>query len=600
MERVLSQFASHVGGTDGSSDLDEAQELMYEAFECGDPEEQIGLARKAIEVSPDCADAYVMLAEHAGTPREALDLYQQGVAAGERALGPDAFEEYEGHFWGVLETRPYMRAREGLAQVLWTIGRRDEAIDHLLQILRLNPNDNQGVRHTLASWLLTEGHDKEAEVLLQQFQEPSATWSYSKALAAYRRDAESPEARELLDRATKVNPHVPAFLLEEERLPMEQPAYYSLGSAEEAVLYVAQALGAWKTTPGALAWLRAAQPGARARESGNSAKRGPTAAGKARLKRLKQVAATWQADFRQFGPRVQDEGELIQPWYLFVTSPADDLFVAQDVTRDEPSASLIWDVLAGAMIKPFNMKPCRPTVLEVRPDERWQEIEPHLQEVGVKLARVEQFDHLDFVLEGLEEHLRADQPAGLHEIPAVTPPQVIEFYAAAAWFYRQAPWRKLADHTAIKIECESLPGGPWYAVVMGQGGMTFGLTLYEDLRILQRTWSGTGSDEQNAIETVALTVTYDSATFLTDADLSFIEEHSCEVVSRDTYPAIFRKERGMNMRAPVAWELRLMTACLRAIPEFLARHGLGDRVAADVSARVTSQGLDLVLSWIGD
>jgi hypothetical protein len=30
------------------------------------------------------------------------------VAAGERSLGPKAFEEDAGHFWGILETRPYM------------------------------------------------------------------------------------------------------------------------------------------------------------------------------------------------------------------------------------------------------------------------------------------------------------------------------------------------------------------------------------------------------------------------------------------------------------------------------------------------------------
>ena len=80
-----------------------------------------------MEISPDCADAYVLLAEHAKTADEAQNLYEQGVAAGERALGREAFAEHEGHFWGVLETRPYMRARQGLAQCLWEAGRRREA-----------------------------------------------------------------------------------------------------------------------------------------------------------------------------------------------------------------------------------------------------------------------------------------------------------------------------------------------------------------------------------------------------------------------------------------------------------------------------------------
>jgi hypothetical protein len=33
------------------------------------------------------------------------------------------------------------------------------------------------------------------------------------------------------------------------------PDYYSLGSREEAVMYVAEALGIWESTPGAFAWL---------------------------------------------------------------------------------------------------------------------------------------------------------------------------------------------------------------------------------------------------------------------------------------------------------------------------------------------------------
>jgi tetratricopeptide repeat protein len=45
---------------------------------------------------------------------------------------------------------PYMRARLGLAHSLWTAGRRDEAVQHLQDMLRLNPGDNQGVRYTLS------------------------------------------------------------------------------------------------------------------------------------------------------------------------------------------------------------------------------------------------------------------------------------------------------------------------------------------------------------------------------------------------------------------------------------------------------------------
>ena len=56
--------------------------------------------------------------------------YAQGVAAGERVLGPTTFDEGAGHFWADVRTRPYMRARFGLARCLEDLGQRDEALTH--------------------------------------------------------------------------------------------------------------------------------------------------------------------------------------------------------------------------------------------------------------------------------------------------------------------------------------------------------------------------------------------------------------------------------------------------------------------------------------
>lgn len=115
---------------------EQAQELIYRAWESGSRRQRERLAHQALEIYPDCADAYVLLAENsAKAPEEARELYRKGVEAGERSLGPEAFEEDAGHFWGIVETRPYMRARQGLAQVLWTLGDPDAAAEHYRQML---------------------------------------------------------------------------------------------------------------------------------------------------------------------------------------------------------------------------------------------------------------------------------------------------------------------------------------------------------------------------------------------------------------------------------------------------------------------------------
>jgi tetratricopeptide (TPR) repeat protein len=161
MEAVMQQLVTGLQGhAHQDTPLGQAQALLYRAFEEPDEQQRCQLAQDALAICPDCADAYVLLAEHAPSRKEALRLYEQGVAAGERALGAEAFQRDVGHFWGLLETRPYLRARLGLAHALWTAGRRDEAVRHLQDMLRLNPGDNQGVRYTLAGFLLFLTLDK--------------------------------------------------------------------------------------------------------------------------------------------------------------------------------------------------------------------------------------------------------------------------------------------------------------------------------------------------------------------------------------------------------------------------------------------------------
>ena len=234
--------------------LDRAQNLIYEAWETPAVRDQIRLAKKALATSPECADAHVLLAElSVRSPEEALRHYERGVAAGESAIGRERFEAETGYFWGVLATRPYMRAREGLARCLWSLGERERAIGHLQEMLRLNPNDNQGVRFELASWLFTVKDHEGLQVLLHaQTDEVSAAWGYGRTLLALRQ-ADEPAARIALQDAWKRNPHVPTLILSNGCL--QPPDWYRPGSREEAWDYVARNGEHWTKTSGAKDWL---------------------------------------------------------------------------------------------------------------------------------------------------------------------------------------------------------------------------------------------------------------------------------------------------------------------------------------------------------
>src|SRR5262249_41532931 len=123
LRSLVESGGARIGPGVARTPLEEAQDVMYEAWE-SPKGRAIQLARKALSISPDCADAYVVLAQTLAktTPRE-LELYELGVKAGERALGKEAFVEDADHFWGLVETRPYMRARAGVARCLFALGR---------------------------------------------------------------------------------------------------------------------------------------------------------------------------------------------------------------------------------------------------------------------------------------------------------------------------------------------------------------------------------------------------------------------------------------------------------------------------------------------
>jgi tetratricopeptide (TPR) repeat protein len=239
--------------------LERAQELAYDAMEARG-RLRIKRARQALALSADCADGWVLLAEEASTPETAFERYERAVAAGAAAIGEDRFAALRGEFWGHLETRPYMRARLGLAQALRDLGRDDEAAAHYREMLELNPGDNQGVRYLLLVALLQRGLNDEAGALLAEHENDlQALWPYGRLLWRFRVEGGTARTRAAFDAAIGANPYVVPYLLDPDSMPFDRPPHFALRSREEAA-YVADTLvGAFAATAGALEWL-AAQP----------------------------------------------------------------------------------------------------------------------------------------------------------------------------------------------------------------------------------------------------------------------------------------------------------------------------------------------------
>jgi hypothetical protein len=292
--------------------------------------------------------------------------------------------------------------------------------------------------------------------------------------------------------------------------------------------------------------------------------------------------------------------ELKRPWVIVVFNPETEMMLATEVIEEDPSVEEVWARLVRAMQRPAFGDPGRPAELQVRDHSIWRELAPHLEQLEIEVTYADTLSPLDDTLAMLAAQMGEDEPPGLLEIPGMTPEKVGSFYAAAAEFYRQAPWRAIGYESAIQVECAKFSGGPWYGVLMGQSGMTMGLSLYDDLDILRRLWTGAMSDEENARLSVATTVTFGREMEIPLADVEAAHHHGWPVARNDAWPSPFRKERGLSMRPPLVWELELLEGCLRAVPAFVRQRQQNETTPLEMTVPVASGPLQLKLAWIDD
>lgn len=145
-------------------------DLLEKAGAAESERERAKLARKALKIDPDCLDAKVMIAESHDPQRMKTEMEKLIKAEEERLREDGVFDDdCIGHFYGLIETRPYMRARYRYLQVLKMLGKTRPAIDECCDLLRLCENDNMGVRYDLLGLYAGIGALNEAEALYERF-----------------------------------------------------------------------------------------------------------------------------------------------------------------------------------------------------------------------------------------------------------------------------------------------------------------------------------------------------------------------------------------------------------------------------------------------
>ncbi|WEG13446.1 SEC-C metal-binding domain-containing protein [Pullulanibacillus sp. KACC 23026] len=221
---------------DSMSKEEWAKELLDQAYQATG-RTQIKLARQALNLDPNNPDVYQLLGDLTPNYKEKLTLFKTGMTVGEKLLGKKFFEQNKGYFWGLWETRPYMRVKLSYADTLLECGEYIEAIAQYKELLELNEMDNQGVRFPLFKAYVEIRRLDEAEQLLDKYPEKNATALYNRCLVEGLRNGKGTKYKELLAQAEQQNPYVMRYLNKEIDMPQEIPESYRPGEPSEAILY---------------------------------------------------------------------------------------------------------------------------------------------------------------------------------------------------------------------------------------------------------------------------------------------------------------------------------------------------------------------------
>lgn len=236
------------------SKVEKSEDLIYEAYDA-EGEAGIKLAKEALALNPENVRAILFFADREPDVEKAADMYKKAAALAAKQLGPDFKKRYKSHFWGFVETRPYMQARLGYVNTLRVMNKHKETIKELKEMLKLNPNDNQGVRYILAPLLLAEKKYDDFYKLHNKYDEESTSWLYNYALFTYATEGPNQNANKSLLKAYKSNKHIIKFLTGEKEFKSHYYNYYSPGDLSEAEFYITGSIIAWVSHPDSVDWI---------------------------------------------------------------------------------------------------------------------------------------------------------------------------------------------------------------------------------------------------------------------------------------------------------------------------------------------------------
>ena len=220
--------------------LDDAYEILEEAQNAKTEKEAIKLAKKAYEKSRECFDAILFQCDLEENGIKRMKLLDDGLEFEKSRLTKEKYFDKEniGHFYGIFETRPYIRGLVIKAEYLLEEGKISQAENVCREVLRLNENDNMGARYLLMAIYATLEKENDMLKLYKKYPEEDLEMMFP-LFALYYKLGNDKKAKEYLNRVDKCNSNFVKFFkgtIKESK--NVSSGYYSRGDSSEIFMYL--------------------------------------------------------------------------------------------------------------------------------------------------------------------------------------------------------------------------------------------------------------------------------------------------------------------------------------------------------------------------
>ena len=224
---------------------EQSDDLLFEAYDEPVKSKAIKLAKQALEINPDNIDAENFITKFETNTIKKLDRYKETLDKEQAKLEKeDIFnKENIGIFWGLIETRPYMRTKHSYMLTLMELGRYTEAIKQGEELLELCQNDNQGIRYLIMGLYTVLEKFEECEKIYNSYSDDSTFMLFPLSIMYYKK-GDYKKAKKILKEIQENNEYILEYLKQKIKFTkakidnIEYEGTYSWGSEAEAYFVV--------------------------------------------------------------------------------------------------------------------------------------------------------------------------------------------------------------------------------------------------------------------------------------------------------------------------------------------------------------------------